>query len=131
MLLLYLDLKFPSTFRFKISISTSLETFFKENYIFRDLLRIALMLGWFLYFITRLSSGSSELTLVNDKSSYFGIYNLATILEKKLLKISDIDFLSNRTLTRERRFNRFPKQFVIGDIPIIKIVVIISLRFKY
>ena len=45
MLLLYLDLKFPSTFRFKISISTSLETFFKENYIFRDLLRIALMLG--------------------------------------------------------------------------------------
>ena len=46
MLLLYLGLKFPSTFRFKISFSISFsETVFKENDVFRDLLRIALMLG--------------------------------------------------------------------------------------
>ena len=128
---------------FKISFSISfLEIAFNENYVFRDLSRIALMLGWFLYFVIRFSNGSSELALFTDKSSYFGIFNLATILKKKLLKISEISLslpmissssisviLSHRTLIREKGFNCFPKQFVIGDIPIIKIVIIIALRF--
>ena len=77
-----------ATFTFKISFSiSSLETVFKENGVFRDFSRLVLMLRWFLYFITRFSDGSSELTLFTDRSSYFGIFNLATILEKNLLKI--------------------------------------------
>ena len=70
-----------------------LETVFKENDVFGDLSSIALIFGWFLYFITRFSNGSSELTLFTGKSSYFEIFNLATILEKKLLKISNISLL--------------------------------------
>ena len=131
---------------FKISFSISfLEIAFNENYVFRDLSRIALMLGWFLYFVIRFSNGSSELALFTDKSSYFRILNLTTILEKKLLKISEIYLLlpmissfsisvifclmSHRILFREKGLNCFPKEMVIGDIPIIKIVVIIPLRF--
>ena len=53
------------------------------------------MLGWFLYFEIRFrfSSGSSELALITDKSSYFGIFNLATILEKKLMNMSGIPLM--------------------------------------
>ena len=106
------------------------------------------MFGWILNLITRFSNGSSELTLFTDKSLYFGIFNLATILERKLFQISNIslllprisfffnkcDFLFDWTLIREKEFNCFLKQFVIGDIPIIKTVVIfptIPLRFTY
>ena len=118
-----------------------METVFKENNVFRDLFGIALILG-FLYFITRFSNVSSELTLFTDKSSYFGIFNLATILEKKVVEnlryffivaqdfvfFKKCDFLSDRTL-REKGFNSFQKQFLIVDIRIITIVVIISLQF--
>ena len=85
MLLLHLGLMFPFRYLF-------LETIFKENDVFGDLSKIALILGCF-YFITRFSIGSSELTLFTDKSSHFGIFNLVTILEKKSLKILEISLL--------------------------------------
>ena len=73
-----------ATFRFKISFSIPfLETAFKEDNVFADLSRIALMLGWVLYFITRFANGSSELTLFTENFPHFGIFNLETILEKK------------------------------------------------
>ena len=78
-----------ATFRFKISFSIPfLETAFKEDNVFADLSRIALMLGWVLYFITRFANGSSELTLFTENFSHFGIFNLETILEKKLVFIA-------------------------------------------
>ena len=83
-----------ATFRFKISFSICfLEPVFNENDVFGDLLRIVLMSGWFSYLVTRFSNGSSEVILFTDKSSYFRIFNMATILEKKLFKIPEISLL--------------------------------------
>ena len=76
MLLLHLSLKFPFPYSSWILFD-----------IFGDLLRRDLMRRQFLCFLT------GQLSLLTDKSSYFRIFNLATIQKKKLLKISYISFL--------------------------------------
>ena len=69
-----------------------------------------------------------------DFTVHRNIRALATILEKKLMKISEIslllprisffsicDFMTHRTHIGEKGFNCFPKQFVTDDIPVTKI----------
>ena len=46
------------------------------------------MLGWFLYFISRFSNGSPELTLFADKSFCFRMFNLALYSRKNCCYVS-------------------------------------------
>ena len=109
-----------ATFRSKISFSISfLEIVLNENDVFGDLSRIAVMLGWFLYFVIRFSNGSSDLALFTDKSSYFGIFNLASTREKIVENLRNFfiiaeDYITNsesqRPLKSEKIFTKHERK---------------------
>ena len=77
--------------RFIISFSiSSFSTWEKENKEHGNVLCIARILGWFLYFTIALIVISSIFSASGSQSSYFAIFRFETALIKNLLRTSDI-----------------------------------------